>query len=261
MDKKTEMSTKNLLKYTALLSVQCVEAIIENWQRGFVLHRKNYSETSLIIELFSEDFGRLNVLAKGARRSILKGVLQPFTPLLLRWTGRGDLKTLTKAEPASLALPLQQTALYSGFYINELLCRVLDAETSYPQLFQDYLHCLTHLARDNQQIEPALRTFEFRLLRTLGYGVDFLHCAGSGKPVDANMTYRYREEKGFIASLIQDNLTFYGRDLLAFEAEQFNDADVLQAAKRFTRIALKPYLGNKPLKSRELFSQYILNQR
>lgn len=235
--------------------------MIENWQRGFVLHRRAYSETSLLVDVFTEDTGRLSLLAKGARarRSAWKSVLQPFTPLLLRWSGKSGLKILTKAEPAAITLPLQQTALYSGFYVNELICRVLEQETAQPQLFQDYLHCLTELAGTPLAVEPVLRRFEFQLLQSLGYGVDFLHCAGSGQPIDENMTYRYREEQGFMASLIKDNLTFYGRDLLAFEQRRFDDTTVLQAAKRFTRLALKPYLGSKPLKSRELFSQHILH--
>ena len=235
--------------------------MIENWQRGFVLHRRAYSETSLLVDVFTEDTGRLSLLAKGARarRSAWKSVLQPFTPLLLRWSGKSGLKILTKAEPAAITLPLQQTALYSGFYVNELICRVLEQETAQPQLFQDYLRCLTELAGAPLAVEPVLRRFEFQLLQSLGYGVDFLHCAGSGQPIDENMTYRYREEQGFMASLIKDNLTFYGRDLLAFEQRRFDDTTVLQAAKRFTRLALKPYLGSKPLKSRELFSQHILH--
>ena len=235
--------------------------MIENWQRGFVLHRRAYSETSLLVDVFTEDTGRLSLLAKGARsrRSAWKSVLQPFTPLLLRWSGKSGLKILTKAEPAAITLPLQQTALYSGFYVNELICRVLEQETAQPQLFQDYLRCLTELAGTPLAVEPVLRRFEFQLLQSLGYGVDFLHCAGSGQPIDENMTYRYREEQGFMASLIKDNLTFYGRDLLAFEQRRFDDTTVLQAAKRFTRLALKPYLGSKPLKSRELFSQHILH--
>ena len=235
--------------------------MIENWQRGFVLHRRAYSETSLLVDVFTEDTGRLSLLAKGARarRSAWKSVLQPFTPLLLRWSGKSGLKILTKAEPAAITLPLQQTALYSGFYVNELICRVLEQETAQPQLFQDYLRCLTELAGTPLAVEPVLSRFEFQLLQILGYGVDFLHCAGSGQPIDENMTYRYREEQGFMASLIKDNLTFYGRDLLAFEQRRFDDTTVLQAAKRFTRLALKPYLGSKPLKSRELFSQHILH--
>ncbi|OOF47091.1 DNA repair protein RecO [Rodentibacter trehalosifermentans] len=228
-------------------------------QRGFVLHRRPYSETSLLVDLFTEESGRLMVIAKGARakRSTWKSVLQPFTPLLLRWTGKSGLKTLTKAESAAITLPLQQTALYSGFYVNELLSRVMEPETANPPLFQHYLKCLTSLATE-PNVEPCLRLFEFHLLQILGYGVDFLHCAGSGQPVDPTMTYRYREEKGFIASLVKDNLTFYGRDLIAFANLDFSDEAVRQAAKRFTRVALKPYLGDKPLKSRELFSQNSL---
>ncbi|MGN8297450.1 DNA repair protein RecO [Escherichia coli] len=91
----------------------------------------------------------------------------------------------------------------------------------------------------------------------LGYGVNFTHCAGSGEPVDDTMTYRYREEKGFIASVVIDNKTFTGRQLKALNAREFPDADTLRAAKRFTRMALKPYLGGKPLKSRELFRQFM----
>ncbi|WP_075321011.1 DNA repair protein RecO [Histophilus somni] len=237
--------------------------MISKLKRGFVLHRRDYSETSLLVELFTEEHGRLTVLAKGARakRSAWKSLLQPFTPLLLNWSGRGELKILIKAEAISLTLPLQTTALYSGFYVNELIARLLAPETAYPDLFQYYLQCLTALASSPQEIEKSLRTFEFQLLEVLGYAVDFCHCAGSGQPVDENMTYRYREEKGFIASLIKDNLTFYGRELLAFERREFVDKTVLQAAKRFSRIALKYYLGNKPLKSRELFTQNILHTK
>ena len=233
--------------------------IIENWQRGFVLHRREYSETSLLVDLFTEDFGCITLLAKGARakRSPLKSLLQPFTPLLLRWSGRGQLKILTKAEAISVALPMKTVALYSGFYLNELIVRTLEHETAYPDLFEAYLHCLTGLAVDGDKVEAHLRRFEFILLKSLGYGVDFRHCAGSGAIVTAEMTYQYREEKGFIASLVQNNLTFYGRDLLAFANLEFNDKETLQAAKRFTRIALKPYLGGKPLKSRELFQQHM----
>lgn len=230
---------------------------MEGWQRAFVLHGRPYSETSLLLDLFTENNGKIRLIAKGARsrRSNLKGCLQPFTPLLVRWGGKGEMKTLRNAEAVSLALPLTGTMLYSGLYVNELLVRVLDQETAYPSLFFDYLQCIQALAGANDSFEYALRRFELALLDQLGYGVDFLHCAGSGEPVADNMTYRYREEKGFIASLIKDHLTFTGRDLIALAEREFPDAETLKAAKRFTRIALKPYLGNKPLKSRELFRQ------
>ncbi|AWI51336.1 DNA repair protein RecO [Actinobacillus porcitonsillarum] len=234
----------------------------QQWQRGFVLHKREYSETSLLVDLFTENYGRITLLAKGARRprSPLKALLQPFTPLLLRWSGKGDLKVLTKVEAAALTLPMNTKALYSGFYINEVLVRVLENQTAYQELFHHYLQCVTHLALRSEELEPILRTFEFHVLKALGYGVDFTHCMATGLDVEPEMTYQFRENEGFIASLLQNNLSFLGKDLLAFAALDFSEKSVQQAAKRFTRIALKPYLGSQPLKSRELF-QSILPHR
>jgi len=236
---------------------------MEGWERAFVLHGRPWSETSLLLDLFSEQHGRVRVLAKGARskRSSLKGALQPFTPLLVRWGGRGEVKTLRGAEPVSLALPLSGITLYCGLYVNELLSRVLEHETAFSELFFDYLHCIQALAATTASPEPALRRFELAMLGHLGYGVDFLHCAGSGEEVADDMTYSYREEKGFIASLVVNNRSFTGRQLHALWQREFPDADTLRAAKRFTRIALKPYLGGKPLKSTELFRQFLPRKR
>ncbi|CAG9424449.1 DNA repair protein RecO [Providencia alcalifaciens] len=233
---------------------------MSGWQRAFVLHSRPYSETSLLIDFFTEGEGKIRLLAKGARRnrSPLRGCLQPFTPLLIRWSGKGEIKTLINADPVSLALPLSGTVLYSGLYLNELTARVIEFGTPYSSLFFDYLNCLQVLAGSERTPESALRQFELALLSYLGYGVDFLHCAGSGEPVSETMTYRYREEKGFIGSLVVDQLTFTGKQLRALADREFPDADTLKAAKRFTRMALKPYLGGKPLKSRELFRQFII---
>ncbi|WP_120513288.1 DNA repair protein RecO [Photobacterium salinisoli] len=227
---------------------------MEGLQRCFVLHSRHYSETSLILDVFSEESGRITLMAKGARRkrSNLKGALQPFTPLFIKWTGRGSMPVLTHAEPISIGLPMRSYILYSALYVNEILARVLEVQTPYPALFLDYLNVLRELAQADNP-EPALRRFELALLDHLGYGVDFLHCAGSGLPVDDEMTYNYREQKGFIASLVAGQLTFTGRQLKAIAARHFETQDQLRAAKRFTRMALKPYLGSKPLKSRELF--------
>ncbi|MGL4860839.1 MAG: DNA repair protein RecO [Enterobacteriaceae bacterium] len=229
---------------------------MEGWQRAFILHGRPFSETSLLLDVFSEEQGRIKLLAKGARarRSRTRGCLQPFIPLLLRWSGRGEVKTLRNAEAISLALPLSGISLYSALYVNELLARVLERETRHSPLFFAYLHCLQALAAGPHP-EIPLRLFELSLLHQLGYGIDFLHCAGSGEPVVDSMTYRYRAEKGFIASLIRDSQSFTGRELRALAQREFPDAGTLKAAKRFTRMALRPYLGGKPLKSRELFRQ------
>jgi len=181
----------------------------QQWQRGFVLHKREYSETSFLVDFFTEHNGRITLLAKGARRprSPLKALLQPFTPLLLRWSGKGDLKTLTKVEAASLTLPMNTLALYSGFYVNEMLVRVLENQTAYQELFQHYLLCVTKLAATPDALEPTLRTFEFQVLKALGYGVDFVHCIATGEEVDPEMWYQFCENEGFIASLLQNNLS------------------------------------------------------
>jgi len=235
---------------------------MEGWQRAFVLHSRPWSETSLILDVFTEESGRVRLVAKGARsrRSNLKGALQPFVPLLVRFGGRGEVKTLRGAEAVSLALPLNGISLYSGLYVNELLARVLEQETRFSDLFFDYLHCIQELAATDGTPEPALRRFELALLAHLGYGVDFLHCAGSGEAVSDSMTYLYREEKGFIASVVINNSSFTGRQLKALADRTFVEADTLRAAKRFTRMALKPYLQGKPLKSRELFRQLVIKK-
>lgn len=227
---------------------------MEGLQRCFVLHTRPYSETSLILDVFSEDSGRITILSKGARRkrSNLKGALQPFTPLFMKWSGRGSMPVLTHAEPISIGLPMRSYILYSALYVNEVLARVLENSTPYPTLFLDYLNVLRELAQAENP-EPALRRFELALLHHLGYGIDFLHCAGSGLPVEDSMTYNYREQRGFTASMVKGQLSFTGSQLKAIAARHFETPDQLRAAKRFTRIALKPYLGGKPLKSRELF--------
>ncbi|MWP48744.1 MULTISPECIES: DNA repair protein RecO [unclassified Gilliamella] len=227
---------------------------MENWQRAFILHTRSYTESSLLADLFVENVGKVTVLAKGARRksSALKGMLQPFTPLIVQYSGQGNIKTLRKVEAMSLALPLVSVFLYSAFYLNELLHRVLVAETEIPTLFDNYLKSLQQLA---QQIpaENVLRTFELSLLENLGYQVDFFHCYVTGDAIIESMHYQYQSEKGFMSSLLQNSTSFTGEQVLALGKRQFNNEETLKAAKRFTRMALKPYVGSKPFKSRELF--------
>ncbi|NIH15808.1 DNA repair protein RecO [Serratia symbiotica] len=229
---------------------------MDGWECAFVLHGWLYSETSLLVDLFTEGHREVRLLAKGARsgHSNLKGY-SPLPPLLVRWGRRSEVKTLRNAEAVSLGSPLSGMMLYSGLYVNELLSWVLEQETNYAVLFFDYLKCLQTLSAEEHSPEYALRQFELALLNHLGYGLDFLHCAGSGQSVNDRMTYRYREEKSFIASLVVDHYSFTGRELRALAERQFHDMATLRTAKRFTRLVLKPYLCGKPLKSCELFCQ------
>lgn len=227
---------------------------MDGWQRAFILHTRSYSESSLLVDLFVESAGKITVLAKGARRkrSSLKGVLQPFTPLIVQYSGQGEIKTLRQVEAMSLALPLISISLYSAFYLNELLHRVLIAETDMPTLFEHYLHSLQQLAKQ-VPAENVLRSFELVLLENLGYHVDFFHCSATGDDIVTSMNYQFQTEKGFISSLLQNSTSFTGEQVLALGYRQFDNQETLRAAKRFTRMALKPYVGAKPFKSRELF--------
>lgn len=229
----------------------------KEWHRAFVLHRMPYTETSLIIDVFVEKKGKLRFIAKGARRknSNQKGILQAFTPLIIQYSGKNETKILSKVEAMSLPLPiLNRGCLYSAFYLNELLHRVLIAEMDSALIFELYLECIQRLAIESNP-EPILRYFELSLLDYLGYYVDFSKCYGSNDRVVDEMFYQYHPEKGFLASLLQNQNTFLGRDLKAMQAKQFSSPAALLAAKRFTRMALKPYVGAQPFKSRELFKK------
>ncbi|EPE37321.1 DNA repair protein [Candidatus Photodesmus katoptron] len=237
---------------------------MDEFQRCFIIHRRLHGESSLILNIFSELYGCMTLISKGVRvrkRSNLKGILQPFTPLLLCWSGNfGSLKTLIQAEPISIGLPLSGINLYSAMYINELIGRLLMQEVAMPGLFYNYLSVLTKLAQEDNP-EPALRCFELELLSAIGYGVNFLYCEETGFPINPNMLYRYSSQKGFIISIIKDDATFLGNELLLMNKRQFITKEQLRVAKRFTRIALKPHIGNKPLKSRELFFRKNLSHR
>src|SRR6478672_8479831 len=133
---------------------------------GFVLHSYPYKETSLIVDLFSRDYGRVTLVAKGAKRphSRLRGVLQTFQPLSVAWSGKSEMRTLTGAEWVGGMLPLEKSALLCGFYLNELLVKMMARDDAHPALFDHYVSTLNQLAHK----EPAhivLRKFELALLR------------------------------------------------------------------------------------------------
>lgn len=228
---------------------------MSSWQRAFVLHSHPYSETSLLIDFFVETKGRITILAKGARRkrSPQRGILQPFTPLIIQYSGAGRIKILRYAEAISLTLPLSHVFLYSAFYVNELVHRVITAETETTSLFLEYLDCLQALAAAQKTPEYALRCFEVALLKNLGYKMDFDYCCITGNAITASKNYEYKHECGFSEVDKQNDNSFTGYQLQAFAKRVFSDEETLLAAKRFSRLALRPYIGSQPFKSRELF--------
>lgn len=224
---------------------------------GFILHRHSYRETSFILECFLQHHGRVSMVAKGVRteRSPLKGLLQPFTPIHFNARGKSQLKTLTLAEPAASPIILEGTSLMSGWYINELLVRLLPKEEANHHLYFSYRATLLALESSNA-LEKYLRVFEKNLLDALGYSLPLTHDADSRREIIYDHYYQFIAEHGFVETQESDKPdVFRGEDLHAIANEHFISPKVLQAAKRLMRLAIRPLLGGKPLKTRELIQK------
>lgn len=224
---------------------------------GYVLHSRPWRETSLIVETFTGEHGRVGLVARGVRRarSRLRGLLLPFHPLLLSWSGRGELPTLTGAETGSPVRMLRGRALFSGFYLNELLLKLLPRNDAHPGLFDDYRRALAELG-GHRAFDGVLRKFEKRLLDALGYGPTLDRTADAGVPVSPNKRYRYVPERGPVeAACAESGPVVSGRTLLALAGERIDGGDDRERAeaRRLMRAILAPHLGPRPLGSRELF--------
>lgn len=220
----------------------------------FVLHTRPYSNTSLLVELLSKTHGRVVVIARSARglKSRYQGKLQLFTPILASWSGQRELKTLGNIELNGPAFQLSGSSLLCGFYLNELLVRLLHREDPHPNVFDAYEKALSEL--QGEAISATLRTFEKTLLFRLGYGVPLKRDIQSGDPIQADVHYQFIPERGFLAceERPDDRQVFLGKSLLALEAEQFECETVARDSKRLMRMILSRHLGARPLKSREL---------
>lgn len=237
------------------------KAARDHLQRCFVLHRRNFGNSSLILELFADAHGRIAVLAKGAkqpRRGRTAGgeVLQPFRPLWLSWSGRGEVKTLLRYEPAGPALELTGKRLFCGFYLNELLVRLLGRGDPHEALFAFYYSALTSLSA-GEDIESALRQFELRLLHEIGYAVVLDIEAASGRPVESGLRYVYEKESGLrVAGTSDSQRSVSGETLLRLATGRSLRGQMTREARALMRRLLAPYLGDRPLKSRALFRRW-----
>ncbi|OWW22739.1 DNA repair protein RecO [Noviherbaspirillum denitrificans] len=223
-------------------------------QPAFVLHSYPYKETSLIMDVFSRDYGRVALVAKGAKRphSKLRAVLQTFQPLTVSWSGKAEVRTLTGAEWIGGLLPLEKSALLCGFYLNELLVKLLARDDAHPALFDHYIATLNQLAHD----EPApivLRKFERALLKETGVGGNFSVCASSGSAVEAEAIYVVDPERGPRLAHPADNTPrVSGKTLLDMEREDYSDSRTQMQSKFLMRFLLAHHLGGAPLNTRQI---------
>ena len=221
----------------------------------YILHTYPFKETSLIAELFSKNYGRIPVVAKGARRprSSLRGMLQSFQLLQATWSGRGEIKTLHNIEWCDKFLQVDGNALICGFYINELIMRLLPREDSHKKLFDFYHHTMKVLA-GGINLEVALRRFELRLLQELGYEVP-LKEDESGELIIADKLYVYEVEYGpSELSKTNNGVKILGQTLLDMAEDEYKEDNTQLQSKQLMRYLISHYLGDKPLNSRKLFT-------
>ena len=232
----------------------------------YLLHSRHYRETSLLIDVFSLNYGVLRSVEKGALRpsNPFQGMLQLFQPLLVSWQGRSDLKTLTDVERSNSLPVLKGDYLYSGLYLNELLVRLLHPHDPNPQLFSAYVDVMGGLG-DREPLEAILRVFEFRMLTEFGAFPSFTEEAGSGQSIIPRAYYYWRPEQGFIRVNafeepysqnyhIPTNI-ISGTQLAALSEADFSRKETLLAAKQLSRLMIDHLLGGRSLKSRELIAK------
>jgi len=225
-------------------------------QPAYILRQRSYRESSLIIEAFTRDFGRISVLAKGVRktRSSSQGLLQPFIPLRLTFLGKTELKTLAAVELAGPFQPMTGFALYAGFYLNELIAAFLHQEDPHPELFADYRQCLADLQQEGA-LEAGLRNFELNLLDKAGYGLQLAYDAHHGMPVDPIKKYRLDAD---LCPLEAEDGSYSGKTLLAIQSRNFGEAEVLAEAKHLLRRVFDQLLHGKPLNSRKVLNDIMI---
>ena len=222
---------------------------------AFVLHSYPFRETSLILEVFSRQYGRVALVARGARRprSALRGLLMGFQPLLLSWFGKHELRTLHGAEWQGGQPQLQGTALLCGFYLNELLLNLMARDDPHESLFDYYQQTLQRLGQEDDHAF-TLRCFEKHMLQELGYALLLENEADGGKPIVPDRNYRYILERGAIAETADSShgIPVSGKTLLDMAADDYRDVNSARQSKQLIRILLDHHLAGKTLHTREL---------
>ena len=224
---------------------------------GYVLHAYPYKETSLIVEAVTRRFGRVSLLARGARRprSAMRGVLLSFHPLRLTWSASAELGTLMAAEWGGGRKSLAGVGLMCGFYLNELLLRLLPREDPHENLFDAYAAALEGLSLGKDQAS-VLRSFERKLLVELGYAPVLDRDAASGAAIAPDKRYAYEAERGPVETHRNSGESVVsGRTLLDMAADDYGDARTREEARRLMRALIADRLGGQALHTRAVLSE------
>lgn len=232
-------------------------------QPAYVLHRRPFQNTSLLLDFFCMDYGRVRAIARGVRgnKSKSRSLLQLFHPLLVSFSGRGEVKTVSGTESGLAAITLQGQRLFSGMYVNELLTRMLMLHVEHKALYMHYQDTLAAL-QGSADMQLILRRFELNLLTELGYAINLQEDCRTHTAICDGVIYRFTPDVGFEisdeamppAGQSGNSRLFRGEHLIALREFDLADQEMAQAAKRLLRLALNAHLGDRPLHSRSLFS-------
>jgi DNA repair protein RecO (recombination protein O) len=218
----------------------------------YILHSRSYRETSLIIDVFSRNYGKVVVVAKGVKRknSGLGSLLRLHQRLGISWVGKGEMGTLTAAETDGELFNIAGRWLISAFYLDELLMRLLHNHEDHPELFDAYDGALGKLDRRESE-SSVIRAFEVQLLKSLGYGLVLDHEADTGVRIDPDKEYYYVINHGPVIKPLPDAdcIRISGKALKALNSDKFQDETLMRESKKLTQTLLKIYLGPKPLGS------------
>ena len=233
--------------------------------KGFVLHTRPYKETSFLVDIFSENHGRVRCVAKGYRRSTGRQraeSLSLFVPYNFTWRGKNDLKTLVNAETCEMNLSLSGERLFVGLYVNELLYNLLAIYDPSKEIYAGYFELVNFLGT-SARYNGKLRCFELLLLEYLGYGLVLDVEYESGNTIDLQKKYKYLHGYGLspFESQSENRDVYVGADLLAIQDQRFDDIHIEKVARRLIRSAIDYQLDGKVLNSRKLYQQYLASTK
>ena len=222
-------------------------------QASFILRRRDWRNSSLILEIFTRDYGCIRVLARGARRSTSQTPYQPFVMLSINWSGRQELKTLTGIE--GQVLPVAEENYLSLLYVNELIGAMLPPGEANAGVFNAYLALLQQAVVKLEK--SSLRIFELELMRMLGYFPDVAMDAASGEAIDENLYYQFVINSGFVSCAAGARDSVSGRVIIDWCRGDYAGESVLRLAKSVLRSTIDFNLHGKTLKSRDVYSEMM----
>ena len=225
---------------------------------SYLLHRRPYSETSLLVDLFTREHGRIAAIAKGARRlkSRFRGALQPFQELVVQYSGKGEVRTMTLAEPVVAREFLSRERLLCGYYMSELVIRMLHRFDPHEVLYDAYKEAI-QLIRGNQETQQVLRQFEKTLLEEVGYGLHLEQEPATGRDIERGVLYRYRPGTGPTRydGKQGEGVLVHGDSLLALSLGATLDARSRLELKRLTRGVLTEHMNGRVIHSRAIYGK------